>query len=108
MTTSTQPKTEPCRTSYSTCPLLAQAPVSERSLFPLPVFKAPLNRTSVLLSLRGRSASVCPADRGQNHRPAGNHRERSLWRGVARALEGRRRGGEDLFVQRGAILVPRG
>lgn len=75
---------------------------------PLHIFKAALNHTSVLLSLRSRFASVCPADRGQNHRPAGNHRERSLWRGVARTLERRRRGGEDLFVQRGAVLVPRG
>lgn len=34
MTTSTHPRTEPCRTSYSTCPLLARAPVSELSPFP--------------------------------------------------------------------------
>lgn len=55
-----------------------------------------------------RSATVCAADRGQDHRSAGDHRKRPLWGGVAREVARRRRGGQDLLVQGGALLVPRG
>lgn len=55
-----------------------------------------------------RFAPVCAADCGQDYCAAGNNRKRSLWGGVAREVEGRRRSSENLLIQRGALLVQRG
>lgn len=55
-----------------------------------------------------RSAVAGPADDSPDHRPAGDHREGSVWGGVAGKVARRGRGGEDLLLQRGALLVQRG
>lgn len=92
MTTSTWPKTGPCRTSYTICPRLVQAPVSaqcdnaaagQRScctsqwfrLFHIEfirIRRVPMS-ADLFSSFLSRSASVCPADCGQNNRPPGDY-----------------------------------
>lgn len=78
MTTSTQPKTGRCRSSYMICPHLVQALVSAHvsvfALFHLFIFQDGLyNRRLLVSSFLSRSASLCPADRGQNNCPPRNH-----------------------------------
>lgn len=64
---------------------------------------------SVVLSASScRPAPVRAAYGGPDHRSAGHHREGPLRGGVAGEVARGRRGGEDLLVQRGALVVQRG
>lgn len=54
-----------------------------------------------------RSAVAGPADDSPDHRPAGDHREGSVWGGVAGKVARRGRGGEDLLLQRREVVVSR-
>ncbi len=90
MTTCTCPKTGPCRTSSTICPHLVQAQVSVQCdnvavgqhlccsplCFLLLFIKTLYRKTAAAAdcfpfpSFLSRSASVCPANRGQNNRPS--------------------------------------